>query len=394
MVSVPAIIIYLIFIISFILAHAFLVEWTMSFARNIKNKSFFKNTLAGKLIKRCKTLSDKIKPFGNKKTFTIIYSSSILIYILIFLFAIGLHAEEAFIIPLMLLCSVLIAFIIVSSYYLWKIITIIENAKDGKYDEHFKVSSFPFWMRSLANEVLNMQDDTKNAIESAIKDQKMKTELITNVSHDLKTPLTAVINYVDLLSKCELDDEKAKEYIDVICKKSDRLKKLIEDLTEAAKASSGNIQVNSVAINLNEIAYQISGETEDEFKKKNLEIILKTPENPVIVNADSKLTFRVLENLMGNALKYSMPNTRVYFIVNENGSITINNISKEVLDVTPEELKSRFFRGDKSRTTEGSGLGLSIADDLCKIQNAKLEIFIEGDCLKRLLHFQSSNISE
>lgn len=199
----------------------------------------------------------------------------------------------------------------------------------------------------------------ENAIQESMKSERLKTELITNVSHDIKTPLTSIINYVDLLKQEEINNEKAKEYIEILENKSYRLKKLTEDLVEASKASSGNIKLNIEKIDIVELLKQSIGEFEDKFTGNGLEIITNYSKENIYINADSRYLYRVVENMFSNIAKYALENSRVYIDIFEEGkkvSIIIKNISKNKLNISPDELMQRFVRGDKSRTTEGSGL--------------------------------------
>ena len=216
----------------------------------------------------------------------------------------------------------------------------------------------------------------------------MKTELITNVSHDIKTPLTSIINYVDLLKQENIQDEKVQEYIKVLDSKSQRLKKLIEDLVEASKASSGNVKLNIEEINLSELLKQVTGEFKDKFDERNLIIDLDLPSNNVNIQADNRYMYRIIENLYSNVSKYALENTRVYITLlktNDEIRLEIKNVSKDKLNITADELMQRFVRGDKSRYTEGSGLGLSIAKSLCELQDCKFDIEIDGDLFKAVL---------
>ena len=213
----------------------------------------------------------------------------------------------------------------------------------------------------------------------------MKTELITNVSHDLKTPLTSLISYSDLLNNCKIEDETAKKYIGVIHNQSIKLKRLIEDLIEASKVSSGNVTINASMLNLSELAIQVIAEFSPEIEKNGNEIIFNEPETAPAVFADGSKTYRILSNLLSNAKKYSATGTRIYISVykeNDNSVFEIKNISSEPLNISPEELTERFVRGDKSRSKDGNGLGLSIAKDLCILQSGNLELSIDGDLFK------------
>ena len=268
----------------------------------------------------------------------------------------------------------------------------VHRIRGGDYDVHLAVDDRSPALAVFARDVNSINDGLRIAVSNAIKDEHMRTELITNVSHDLKTPLTSIINYVDLLSRCDIPAETAKEYLAVLGEKSERLKKLIEDLVEASKASSGNIRVDLVDLRLAELANQIAGEYEDAFRERNLELITSA-DSDVVVRADSKLCYRVLDNLMNNVKKYAMPGTRVYLSLTQEdtwGVLTLLNVSQTQLNIPVEELMERFVRGDASRSTDGSGLGLSIAQNLCELQGAKLELSISGDLFTAKVKFQKA----
>ncbi len=246
-------------------------------------------------------------------------------------------------------------------------------------------------LKQMAIYIEDIAGGLSNAIQQSLKNERQKTELITNVSHDIKTPLTSIINYVDLLKKEEMPNEKAKEYLEILDSKSQRLKRLTEDLVEASKASSGNIKLKMEKINVNEIIKQVSGEFEDKFKARNLEEIMTLPEENVFISADGRYLYRVLENLYSNASKYAMEGSRIYLdVVPKQTSIVIQmkNVSKEKLNITTDELMQRFVRGDSSRNTEGSGLGLSIASSLTELQGGKFHIYLDGDLFKVTLGFE------
>jgi len=226
-----------------------------------------------------------------------------------------------------------------------------------------------------------------HAVDEQVKSERLKADLITNVSHDLKTPLTSIISYVDLLKREEIDNPRVQEYIKVLDQKSTRLKTLTEDLVEASKASSGNVKIDFADINYNEIVEQALGEFEDKTHAAKLEVILNYPEHPVMISADGRHLWRVIENLLNNCCKYALRESRVYVDITEDddsdtATCTIKNISSRPLNISPEELTERFVRGDVSRTTEGSGLGLSIAKSLTKLMNGELVISIDGDLYK------------
>ena len=223
-----------------------------------------------------------------------------------------------------------------------------------------------------------------------MKSERLRTELITNVSHDIKTPLTSIVNYVDLLSREELQNEKAGEYLEVLQRQSARLKKLTDDLVEASKASTGNLPVSLESLELGVLLDQLSGEYGERLAEKQLTLLVTKPAEAVSVQADPRHLWRVLDNLMSNVLKYAMPGTRVYLdLERENGraALKLRNISAAPLHVKPEELTERFVRGDSARSTEGSGLGLAIAASLCKLQNIELQLATDGDLFKVTLLF-------
>lgn len=257
---------------------------------------------------------------------------------------------------------------------------------DSKVEINEKVSVFG----ELAHGINHIGDGLKNAVETSLKDERMKTELITNVSHDLKTPLTSIINYIDLLKKEEIPGEDAKHYIDVLDTKSQRLKQLTEDLVEAAKATSGNIELEMMPLTFDELMKQALGEFEDKYEKRNLTIVASYPEEPAVVMADGRRLFRIIENVLQNIYKYAMEGTRVYADLSKDKGVvtfTLKNVSAAPLNISPEELMERFTRGDASRTTEGSGLGLSIAKDLTRLQNGEFEIQLDGDLFKVIIRF-------
>lgn len=231
---------------------------------------------------------------------------------------------------------------------------------------------------------------TEEAFQEKVKSEKLRTELITNVSHDIKTPLTSIINYVDLLKKEKLDNPKVKEYIEVLDNKSQRLKKITEDLIEVSKASSGSLKLNLEDINVVELIKQANGEFEDKFKSQGLEIIMQSSNDKIIINNDSRYMYRIIENIYSNISKYALKNTRVYIDVKENNNkvyMDFKNTSKEKLNISEDELMQRFVRGDKSRTTEGSGLGLAIISSLAEVQNGECKLKIDGDLFKVSLIF-------
>ncbi|MGO1819313.1 MAG: histidine kinase dimerization/phospho-acceptor domain-containing protein [Senegalia sp. (in: firmicutes)] len=267
----------------------------------------------------------------------------------------------------------------------------VKKIKDGDLDHKINVSSNGEF-NSLANDINSIADGLNSAVENEVKSERLKSELISNVSHDIRTPLTSIITYVDLLKR-EEHDEKTNEYIDVLDNKSQKLKVLTDDLFEASKANSGNIPVNLEKINLVSLISQGIGELDDRVQESDLEFKLNTKTKDIYVLADGKLLWRAIENLFSNVFKYALNDSRVYIDIlenKENVSLTIKNISAYELNISPDELMERFKRGDESRNSPGSGLGLSIAKSLIELQNGEFDIEIDGDLFKVTLKLNKS----
>ena len=228
------------------------------------------------------------------------------------------------------------------------------------------------------------------AVDQRLKSERMKTALITNVPHDIKTPLTSIINYSELICNESCDNETITQYAEVLHRQSEKLKRLIEDLVEASKASTGNMEINLAPCDVGVVLTQAVGEYEEKLSEKNLELITRKPEPPVTILADGRRLWRIFDNLMVNISKYAQPSTRVYLTLEEDANtarISFKNISAAVLDISPDELLERFVRGDASRTSEGNGLGLSITKSLTELQGGTMEISIDGDLFKVVLSF-------
>ena len=266
-----------------------------------------------------------------------------------------------------------------------KINSALRRISDGEVEYTMEELEFSGAELEAARSINSISDGLSHAINEQVKADRLKADLITNVSHDIKTPLTSIINYVDLIRRENVDNEKIREYIDVLVRKSARLKNLTEDLVEASKASSGNVRLDMKKIDMSQLASQAAGEFDDKFSARNLEFNLALPEEPAWILADGRHLWRVFENLLNNAAKYSMEHTRIYAeVIREEGSciFSIKNISQDKLNISPDELTERFIRGDVSRSTEGSGLGLSIAKSLTQLMGGKLVIEIDGDLYK------------
>lgn len=276
--------------------------------------------------------------------------------------------------------------------YIDEIIEGTEKIKNGDINHKIRLRDNNS-LTILAENINNLSDGLENAIEETLKSERMKTELITNVSHDLKTPLTSIINYVDLIKKEEnIQPEYVNDYINILDNKSKRLKNLIEDLFEASKASSGNIDLNIERLDLNQLLRQSIGENEEKLIESNLSLKLNIPKEPVYINCDGRRMYRVFENLLVNISKYSHENTRVYVDMVVEGNqvfVSMKNISAYELNFEASEILERFKRGDLARNTEGSGLGLAIARDLVQLQGGKLGVQIDGDLFKVELSFNT-----
>jgi len=255
----------------------------------------------------------------------------------------------------------------------------------GETEYQFEENLLHHQEKELAMHLNSINEGLKNSVDEQTKSERLKADLITNVSHDIKTPLTSIINYIDLLKREPIEDEKVLEYIEVLNQKAFRLKTLTDDLVEASKASSGNINLELMDIDLVELVNQTNGEFEEKFCENQLQMVIAMPEEPLMIRADGRRMWRVLENLYGNVVKYGMKDTRVYIEVAAKGNnvvFSIKNVSKYELNIHAEELTERFVRGDVSRNTEGSGLGLSIAKNLTQLQGGVFELYIDGDLFK------------
>lgn len=260
----------------------------------------------------------------------------------------------------------------------------------GNLDYKVPLDNLRWDFKAHGEHLNSMRTAIQAAVEDQMKSERMKTELITNVSHDIKTPLTSIVNYVDLLKKQEMPTDEAKEYLEVLDRQAGKLKKLTEDLVEAAKASAGTMPVNFQRTDVNVLLTQSSGEYQEKLQSKNLQLLLTPAQDNPAISADGRLLWRVFENLLSNIYKYALPGTRVYLTCQATGTqvtITFRNISANPLNISADELMERFVRGDDSRHTEGSGLGLSIAKSLTQLQNGTFDLAIDGDLFKAILTF-------
>lgn len=275
-----------------------------------------------------------------------------------------------------------------------KIQQALELISTGGLDTKLDVSEFHGQEKEVAEAVNHIRDGLMESVNESLKNEKLKADLITNVSHDIKTPLTSIVNYVDLLKRENLGNENARNYIRILDEKSQRLKQLTEDLVETSKITSGNVKLDMQKIDMVELLYQTGGEFNERFEARNLTIVTKIPNKSMYIYADGRQLYRSLENLYTNAAKYALENTRVYVELSNNDNkavFTIKNVSKNELDIVSDgkvDLTERFVRGEKSRTTEGSGLGLSIAKNLTTLMGGKFEINVDGDLFIATIEYE------
>lgn len=266
----------------------------------------------------------------------------------------------------------------------------ISQIAHGEIDYKIDTTGLSGEQKEVAELVNVIGTGLNKAVEKSVKNERLKTDLITNVSHDIKTPLTSIINYVELLKQENFEDPKIRRYIEVLEQKSQRLKTLTEDVVEASKVSSGNISLDMMNLNLVEMIQQTSGEFQEKFAARNLEEVLNLPEEEAMICVDGRRTWRVLENIYNNAAKYAMEGSRIYAdltVLEDQVLFTLKNVSAYPLNISADELTERFIRGDISRSTEGSGLGLSIAKTLTEMQKGQFELYLDGDLFKVTIRF-------
>ena len=352
---------------------------------NYNERNLFKKNIT---IKCWNYLSEIMTRSSLIKTFLIMSGLYVISGLLLFVVSAILNIFPIGILIGIILTIIYIVIFIKELIYLDKIIISSKAATEGKLNCNIEEKGRGH-LRELAHDINNIRDGLRKSIESEIKSENMKTELITNVSHDLKTPLTSIINYIDLLKRENIESETAKDYINILDKKSQRLKVLIDDLFEASKATSGAMELNITKIDIVQLLKQSLGENDERFKNSNLSVKLDIPDTKIFINGDGQRLYRVFENLISNIVKYSLSNTRVYiqmYVDDENKVIIImRNISAYELDFCANEITNRFKRGDSSRSTEGSGLGLAIAKSIVELHGGKFNIEVDGDLFKSII---------
>lgn len=352
---------------------------------NYNERTLFKNNIT---IKCWNYLSEIMTRSSLIKTFLIMSGLYVISGLLLFVVSGILSIFPIGILIGIILTIIYIVIFIKELIYLDKIIIASKAATEGKLNCNIEEKGRGH-LRELAHDINNIRDGLRKSIESEMKSENMKTELITNVSHDLKTPLTSIINYIDLLKRENIESETAKDYINILDKKSQRLKVLIDDLFEASKATSGAMELNITKIDIVQLLKQSLGENDERFKNSNLSVKLDIPDTKIFINGDGQRLYRVFENLISNIVKYSLSNTRVYiqmYVDDENKVVIImRNISAYELDFCANEITNRFKRGDSSRSTEGSGLGLAIAKSIVELHGGKFNIEVDGDLFKSII---------
>jgi signal transduction histidine kinase len=361
----------------------------ITFIRRLKAKSFWKTTIIGKIFYWFKDVLLKNISYSIGTT-----AKVILVFLLIgfITFLIMLIFRGALsVILIIALYGYIMYRTIIFFKECSKIEKKIEEVRDGNNQLPLDVNEFSSEFQNVATSINNISEGIETAVQERMKSERLKAELITNVSHDIKTPLTSIINYSDLLKNEKIDNEKANEYIEIIYSKSQRLKRLTEDLIEASKIQTGNVSLKKEKINVVELIRQAVGEFEDKFSKKGLNTIIDCKQNEIFIFADSRYMYRIIENLFSNISKYALENSRVYIdidIYGDDVNIAIKNISKDKLNISADELMQRFVRGESSRTTEGSGLGISIAQNLTTLQDGKFDLVLDGDLFKVRMSFK------
>lgn len=378
---------------AYTLLYPFGMYGLLSIIRRCKANTLFHNSL---LCILSKNLLRFIKSFFSERSLTYPLTGLFIIFILIEMLSFYLLRNPWFTRYDYLLVGIL-GYVILgrilfkSAIDISKIRNTTKSISEGNMASKIDTKSLAFAGTALGEYVNNIGDGISAAVDEKLKSERLKTELIANVSHDIKTPLTSIINYVDLLKKENLENERAEKYLDVLSAKSWRLKTLIEDLVEASKASSGTINLNLESLNLVELVRQSLGEFEDKFIAHNLEAVLTIRDEPVFILADGRSTYRIIENIFSNVNKYALSGTRIYIDINTTDDsviVSVKNISATKLNINADELMERFVRGDLSRNTEGSGLGLSIAKSLASLQNATFDVILDGDLFKAVVTFK------
>lgn len=375
----------------------------LSLVRRIKAGTLWKNSLIRKVLKwigKCSgKLADFVRAFSRNtaEKIKVLLVGGAFLFLQFLIIGCVFSGAGVFLLALMAVDVAVMIFAIRKADGQDRIMDGLKKISDGELQYKIKTDTLTGKQKVMAEYINNIGSGLDAAVENSLKKERMQTELITNVSHDLKTPLTSIINYVDLMKRENPTDPKIQEYLRILDEKSQRLKVLTEDVVEASKASTGNIKLEMNDIDFVEMVQQVIGEFEEKFQEKNLTMMVHFTDEPSIIYADGQRMWRVLENVFGNVVKYAMEGTRVYAeISNRNKKVTfsLKNISAQPLNISADELTERFIRGDVARNTEGSGLGLSIAKSLTELQGGEFKLYLDGDLFKVMITFVAKNYSK
>lgn len=358
----------------------------LSLVRRIKARTLWKNSILYWLIGFFMQVCSHIHS---------VWKTALLLagYMIIHWVAAATYGNGFFILLMLAADALAVIYLLRQTLFLQRIVAGIKRIASGEVQHKIALHGLTGDYLLLAEKVNTIGEGLDAAVEANMKSERLKTDLITNVSHDIKTPLTSIINYVDLLKRENFTDPKILGYLDILETKAQRLKTLTEDVVEASKVSSGNISLEWMNINLVEMIQQTSGEFEEKFKKRGLQEVLLLPDTEAIIRADGRRMWRILENIYNNAAKYAMEGTRVYAELKTTDSqilFSLKNISDQPLNITAEELTERFIRGDVSRSTEGSGLGLSIAKSLTEMLGGSFDLYLDGDLFRVTIAFSKA----
>ena len=368
----------------------------LSLVRRIKAGTLWKNSLIRKVLKWIGKCSGKLADFARAfsrntaEKIKVLLVGGAFLFLQFLIIGCVFSGAGVFLLALMAVDVAVMIFAIRKADGLDLIMDGLKKISDGELQYKIKTDTLTGKQKVMAEYINNIGSGLDAAVENSLKKERMQTELITNVSHDLKTPLTSIINYVDLMKRENPTDPKIQEYLRILDEKSQRLKVLTEDVVEASKASTGNIKLEMNDIDFVEMVQQVIGEFEEKFRERNLTMMVHFTDEPSIIYADGQKMWRVLENVFGNVVKYAMEGTRVYAeISNQNKKVifSLKNISAQPLNFSADELTERFIRGDVARNTEGSGLGLSIAKSLTELQGGEFKLHLDGDLFKVIITF-------
>ena len=375
----------------------------LSLVRRIKAGTLWKNSLIRTVLKWIGKCSGKLADFARAfsrntaEKIKVLLVGGAFLFLQFLIIGCVFSGAGVFLLALMAVDVAVMIFAIRKADGLDLIMDGLKKISDGELQYKINTDTLTGKQKVMAEYINNIGGGLDAAVENSLKKERMQTELITNVSHDLKTPLTSIINYVDLMKRENPTDPKIQEYLRILDEKSQRLKVLTEDVVEASKASTGNIKLEMNDIDFVEMVQQVIGEFEEKFQEKNLTMMVHFTDEPSIIYADGQRMWRVLENVFGNVVKYAMEGTRVYAeISNRNKKVTfsLKNISAQPLNISADELTERFIRGDVARNTEGSGLGLSIAKSLTELQGGEFKLYLDGDLFKVMITFATKNYSK